>query len=189
MTCPEIMRKSKRILYAYVHSHPQNQVMGVTIDGSTGKTIQAVILPTRQRVMLGLGVGDDKTHAHSIYRQLYPGGYVLRWSDDPYTDPRMEDLQKHLAERPRKLREADVHVTEDDAQEPAERSQESVGSFAPTGQLTTELVRRGAEAAKPSTSRPTSPEPPLHKDSNRRDSNGTTPQHTPPNKSTHGGFF
>jgi len=165
------MRKSKRILVAYVHSHVEDQVMGVTIDSKTGKTIQAVILPTKQRVMLGLGIGDDKANAHHAYRSIYPDGYVLHWSDDPETDERLAELKGELVANARELREHDVHSTEPETVPPTEHSEEVAGSLEATGQLTTELMRGGMQEAADT---------------------GRTAEASEPDKAesdTHGGFF
>ena len=135
-------------LFAYVNSHPADQVMGVVIDGRTGKTIEATILPTKQRVMLGLGIGNDTAHAHHHYRRLYPHGYRLIWTDDPNTDERLSGLKGRLEKASGELRAVGVNATESEVQRPSTDQQAVDSTLAPTGQLTAELVRGGVEKAK-----------------------------------------
>lgn len=146
---PEIILKNPpRRLFAYINSHPDDQVMGVTIDGKTGQTIQAVILPTRQRVMLGLGIGNDDANAHHTYRQKYPSGYTLLWTDNPDTDPRLAGLKGRLEESADANRKQAPHA-EGTAPPPPQREPDAVETHSPIGELTTKLVRAGAEGAKP----------------------------------------
>lgn len=180
-------------LFAYVNSHPADQVMGVVIDGRTGKTIEATILPTRQRVMLGLGIGNDTAHAHHHYRRLYPHGYRLIWTDDPETDVRLEKLKHRLEKGSGELRDAGIVVSEADAVRDPGHVQEAAATLDQTGSLTTQLVRGGVEKAKAiadtsraatdSNSRVHQPEQPAPSDADTE--SGDTPP-TPPNL---GGFF
>ncbi len=181
-------------LFAYVNSHPDDQVMGVVIDGRTGKTIEATILPTRQRVMLGLGIGNDTAHAHHHYRRLYPHGYRLIWTDDPHTDERLGHLKLRLEKGARELRDINVNVKESEALRRTPAADVKVdATLDQTGQLTTELVRGGVEKAKAiadtsraaadSNSRPPQPEQPAPSTTDTK--SGDTP-HTPPDL---GGFF
>ena len=181
MTCPEIMKKSKRKLFAYIHSHVKDQVMGVTIDGKTGATIQAVILPTKQRVMLGLGIGDDKAHAHHTYRGIYgEDRYTLEWSDDPETDERLADLRERLAESARKLHEPASELPKRASEPSQSLDKESSEPLEDTGQITTDLMRKGLEAAKATRK--------LSKQQVAGDTDAEPRDESPTDKS-HGGFF
>jgi len=180
-------------LFAYVNSHPNDQVMGVVMDGRTGKIVEATILPTKQRVMLGLGVGNDKAHAHHTYRRLYPRGYRLIWTDDPAEDKRLESLKHKLEHGAGELREVGVDVTESQSQPDSTQHQAVEGSLGSTGQLTAELIRGGVEkekSAEGNTSRPnpTSPAPivPEQPDASDTDTERGDP---PPVEPTLGGFF
>lgn len=75
-------------IFAFVHQLVKDQVMGMAIT-EKGTPIEAVILPTKQRVMLALGIGEDKANIHHTYRRLHPNGYDLIWIDDAKTDPRL----------------------------------------------------------------------------------------------------
>jgi len=145
---PAILKNPPHRIFAYIHSQPAGQVMGVAVDSITGKVIEAVILPTRQRVMLGLGIGDDKAHAHHKYRRKYPRGYQLLWTENPETDERLASLKGRLEKDAGELRERAVHVTESDARRSGPITQEGEGTLAPVGELTAELVRAGAEEAR-----------------------------------------
>lgn len=136
-------------LFAYVNSHPADQVMGVVIDGRTGKTIEATILPTKQRVMLGLGVGNDQAHAHHHYRRLYPHGYRLIWTDDPHTDVRLAGLKGRLEKGAGELQETGTIVSESEVMAATPQPTLEVDPALPqTGQLTADLIRGGVEKAK-----------------------------------------
>ena len=186
---PEIILKNPPTrLFAYVNSYPNEQVMGVTIDGNTGRTIQAVILPTKQRVMLGLGIGNDDANAHHTYRQEYPGGYHLFWSDDPDTDPRLARLRERLEQSVRELRKNEVHVTESQAQSGLPATQEADGALVPVGELTTQLMRAGAEGAKSSDRDARDPTPPVPEQQDAGDT-PASPGDQPPANDSHGGFF
>ena len=180
-------------LFAYVNSHPNDQVMGVVMDGRTGKVIEATILPTKQRVMLGLGVGNDTAHAHHHYRRLYPHGYRLIWTDDPNTDVRLEKLKHRLEKGAKELREVGTIVKESDTADPSRELVEVDAALDQTGQLTAELVRGGVEKAKSiadtsraaadSDSRLPQLEQPAPSDAD------TESGDTPPTPSNLGGFF
>lgn len=185
---PEILLKNPpRRLYAYIHSHPNGQLMGVTMDGQTGKPIDTCILPTKQRVMLGLGIGNDNAHAHAKYRQLYPQGYKLIWSDDPETDRATQGLKERLlaqandAERSNKPTSERRHIPS---------HQDVSGALSAAGQLTAKLVRAGAESAarKVSSPAPTGPSsdgsseaPPSVGEQDQGSDDAAAP--------SHGGFF
>ena len=123
-------------LFAYINSYPDNKV------------IEATILPTKQRVMLGLGVGDEKSHAHHKYRRLYPHGYRLIWTDDPGTDVRLSGLKTKIEKGARELRDNGVIVTESDALHASQPTQDIDAPLDTTRQLTTDLMREGVEKAK-----------------------------------------
>ena len=187
-------------LFAYVNSHPNDQVMGVVMDGRTGKIVEATILPTKQRVMLGLGVGNDKAHAHHTYRRLYPRGYRLIWTDDPAEDKRLESLKHKLEHGAGELREVGVDVTESQSQPDSTQHQAVEGSLGFTGQLTAELIRGGVEKEKSAeqrnkissftadSNRTTDPAPivPEQPDASDTDTERGDP---PPVEPTLGGFF
>ena len=180
------MRKSKRRLFAYVHSHPNNQVMGVTIDGTTGKTIEATILPTKQRVMLALGVGNELAHVHNKYRQKYgTSGYTLSWIDDPGTDERLASLREDLQTSTRDLREHGVHAKE--PAEPRSNTKDAASPKRDTGQITTELMRSGAEQAA-SKRNARDPAPPVPEQQDAGDSNASAGDESITER-PHGGFF
>lgn len=174
-------------LFAYVNSYPKGQVMGVVMDERTGRIIETLILPTKQRVMLGLGIADDNAHAHHTYRRLYPHGYRLIWTDDPNADKRLDKIKEDLrdARGPSPSKELQVSA--------------STHSEAPTitGQLTADLVQGGIEKAKSAdrsrtrvtdsngdTDKPTVPprQP-------TRDNAEAERGDTPPTKPDLGGFF
>jgi len=180
-------------LFAYVNSHPNDQVMGVVMDGRTGKVIEATILPTKQRVMLGLGVGNDTAHAHHHYRRLYPHGYRLIWTDDPNTDVRLEKLKHRLEKGAKELREIGTIVKESDTADPSRELVEVDAALDQTGQLTAELVRGGVEKAKSiaDTSRAaTDSDSRVHQLEQPAPSDADTESgDTPPTPSNLGGFF
>ena len=93
------LKNPPKRIFAYMHSEPGNSLMGVAISAATGKILEAVILPTKQRVMLGLGIGNDTSQAHVTYRR-YGGkcGYELLWIEDPENDIRMNPLKKKKIE-------------------------------------------------------------------------------------------
>ena len=128
---------------AFISGRPMKQIMGVAIDADTGDHLQAVILPTKQRVMLALGIGDKKAHAHNIYRQKYPKGYTLFWTDDPEHDPRLARAKdKTLA---RASLEHGIQA-ELGPKRPAHRS--VAGIVKNASDITAELVRSGAESVE-----------------------------------------
>ncbi len=129
-----------KIIFAYKHSTPNHQIMGVAICAETGKIIQAAILPTKQRVMLALGIGNEDAHAHNYYR-MFGGkhGYKLIWIDNPETDPRTARIKEKLVTKAQQLIEAseeEVEVVDNSAAE-----------------LTEQIVKQAVDApkAKPST--------------------------------------
>lgn len=85
----QIPEKSPGQIYAFCEPAPQKRVMGLAVDAATLKALEYCFLPTRQRAMLALGIGDDRSHAHRKYRQAYPKGYQLHWISDPRNDPRL----------------------------------------------------------------------------------------------------
>ncbi len=122
-----------KIIFAYKHSTPNHQIMGVAIDAETGKILQAAILPTKQRVMLALGIGNDDAHAHNYYR-MFGGkhGYKLVWIENPDTDPRTARLKGKLVTKAQELIEASEDVPEDNS----------------AAELTEQIVKQAVEAPK-----------------------------------------
>lgn len=176
-------------LFAYVNSYPNDQVMGIVIDGRTGKVLETLILPTKQRVMLGLGVANDNAHAHHMYRRLYPHGYRLIWTDDPKTDIRLENLKGRLEKSAGALKEVEAIGTESDAGRTIAAHTESNETLPATGQLTADIMRGGVEKEKAvSTNRERSPV-----ETDRRDirtggaGEGSLPD--TPRDPTEGGFY
>lgn len=136
-------------LFAYVNSHPNDQVMGIVIDGRTGKVLETLILPTKQRVMLGLGIANDNAHAHHMYRRLYPHGYRLIWTDDPKTDIRLGRLKAQLEESAGELRRDGANTPRPETISGQRSAAHEVDSPLPqTGQLTADIMRGGVEKAK-----------------------------------------
>ncbi len=120
-----------KLIFAYKHSTPGNEIMGVAIDAETGAILQAAILPTKQRVMLALGIGNEDAHAHNYYR-VFGGkhGYKLIWIDNPDTDPRTASLKGKLITK---------------AEELIEASQEEAGDNS-AAELTEQIVKQAVEA-------------------------------------------
>lgn len=121
---------AKRI-FAYQHSHPGDQIMGVAIDAITGKILEAVILPTKQRVMLGLGIGNTDAQAHVTYRRFGgKQGYDLIWIEDPEAHKLTEALKDRLVSKA----QAQIAKAQDQADI--------------TSELTEQLVRQGVAEEK-----------------------------------------
>lgn len=90
-------------IYAFItavlpprHRKEKQAILGTALHVRTGAYLETVILPTRQRVMLALGVGDENAHAHHKYRQATRNNYVLLWTDNPQEEP---DIQAYLQKK------------------------------------------------------------------------------------------
>lgn len=85
-------------IYAYILAKnlPNRNLLGVAIDTRTGKTLESVVLPTRQRIMLALGVGNDNSHAHHKYRRITGNNYTLTWTDDPQSEPALVEMSERI---------------------------------------------------------------------------------------------
>lgn len=143
-------------LFAYVNSYPNDQVMGIVIDGRTGKVLETLILPTKQRVMLGLGIANDNAHAHHMYRRLYPHGYRLIWTDDPKEDIRLSRLKHELEESAGELRRDGANAPRPETIIGQRKADHEVDNPLPqTRQLTADIMRGGVEKAKSTARRTT----------------------------------
>lgn len=134
-------------IYAFVYRRVKDQVMGMAVT-EKGIPIEAVILPTRQRVMLALGVGDDKSNIHHKYRRLHPNGYELIWVRDSKTDPRLARFRGESEDTPG--HEAEIHsgresIPDERAGTPPESSREPIDP-------TVALMQAGMERGRPSKS-------------------------------------
>lgn len=125
-----------KVIFAYKHSTPGNEIMGVAIDAETGDIIQAAILPTKQRVMLALGIGNEDAHAHNYYR-VFGGkhGYKLIWIENPDTDPRTARLKGKLTDKAQEL----LNESQEEEFVPEDNS---------AAELTEQIVKQAVEAPK-----------------------------------------
>lgn len=135
------LKNPPKKIFAYMHSAPGNSLMGVAISAISGKILEAVILPTKQRVMLGLGIGNDTAQAHATYRR-HGGrhGYQLIWIEDPEEDPRMNPLKmKKLQERQGQApQENEAKPQENEAPRPIEKTIE----IDLESELTAQLIKK-----------------------------------------------
>ena len=153
-------------VYAFIHKRLENQVMGLAIDSQTGDPIEAVILPTRQRVMLALGVGNEDANIHHKYRRKYRHGYTVTWISDSKSDPRLAKFRG----------EPEVSSKAGDPSQPRLPSAEHPATppervSVPAGEpnATVELMRAGMEQGRAKElptqeTSPTTPQPQIDKD-------------------------
>ncbi len=152
---PDILMKNPpHRIFAYIHSRPAGQVMGVAIDGRSGKVIEAVILPNKQRVMLGLGIGDERAHAHHKYRRRFPKGYRLLWTDNPETDERLDAVKGRLELSAKEFRDTGTHITTSEAKRSDPHKQEGVGALSPVGDLLLSLCKHELHMQQASSKQP-----------------------------------
>ena len=123
-----------KTIYCFVSARPGEQFMAVAVEADTWKTLEATILPTKQRAMLALGFGNDDAHSHHTYRRAAPQGYDLVWIDDPTTDERLAGMR------------GEVQAAEPDDEPDIVREPEDA-PLGDTDEVTAALVRAGAASA------------------------------------------
>lgn len=85
-------------IYAYILSRTLKNKMqlGIAMDTRTGKMLESVVLPTRQRIMLALGIGNEEAQAHATYRRATRNNYVLHWTDKPEEEQALIEMSERI---------------------------------------------------------------------------------------------
>ncbi len=130
-------------VYVFIHKRLENQVMGLAIDSQTGEPIEAVILPTRQRIMLALGVGNEDANIHHKYRRKYRHGYTVTWISDPKTDKRLAKFRGEPTVDAEPASSAKVGATQDTTHRPEQAPVSPPDTM--SGDLTASLIKAGIE--------------------------------------------
>lgn len=138
---PIILKNPPHEIYAYILGRPNNMLMGVAVDTHTGRNLEAVILPTKQRVMLALGIGDDTAQAHHKYRQATNNNYTLTWTDDPESEEALQRMSEKLKRVSRGVQKAIREPTPSPKQEPEPaKTEEPTHAEETSEDITRELV-------------------------------------------------
>lgn len=133
-------------VYAFVHKRLEHQVMGLAIDSITGEPIEAVILPTRQRVMLGLGVGNEEANIHHKYRRRYRHGYEVIWITDAKTDRRLAKFRGEPTVDPESAKPPETRPAHGDIQHPEPAP--AIDSDSVQRDITTKLMQAGVDRGR-----------------------------------------